>query len=320
MSNRRIGGDLRNVPHAAEGTSDGDPGDIPLGSPFAEIARLAATVLRAPLGGLWLSEGDRLWSSAADGLGPPEARVARRLAAEVVRRGEASVFCDASKDASLAQAAPPRDGLRFFAGTPVVAEGAVGGALWVAGPKPRPRLASRDREALAGIARLAAVMVREQAHHQVGSAEAVAGGEVPLEMILHRALEARRGRLGLVLLGAGGGVRGDLLDVAALRLRAQVRPGDAVARLDDATLAVVLVGHGPASGYARRAEQLRGVVADLLGVQAGLGLAVAPDDAATAPGLLRAAERELRRASCALGGAQDAGLPRAAPAGRSGRR
>jgi len=98
----------------------------------------------------------------------------------------------------------------------------------------------------------------------------------------------------------GHAVGDALLRLAARRLRAAVRAGDAVARLGGDEFAVILRGDAGAEALAARLAEMLGrpflVEGHACNVGASLGLAVAPDDGDDAESLLRAADLALYRA------------------------
>ena len=105
-----------------------------------------------------------------------------------------------------------------------------------------------------------------------------------------------------------GHAAGDaLLRVVAKRLRRHVRPGDTLARLGGDEFAIIVSsGATEADGIAVRLTQALGSPIELDGtivqVGASVGVAIAPDHADTAEGLMRCADFALYRAKSSGGG------------------
>ncbi len=131
-----------------------------LGSPpeqtFDELAKLARDLCGTPISFVGIVDGNRVWFKARVGFGPAELSLAELgFSAVVVETGEPLEVADATADERFSglDLVAGAEGIRFFAGAPLVNPAGIAiGALCVLDTKPRV-LTGRQRDDLQALAR-----------------------------------------------------------------------------------------------------------------------------------------------------------------------
>ncbi len=124
--------------------------DSPSSECFERVVRLAARLFEVPVARIALVDAVREWCLAGQGELPVEVPREQSFADHVVRFGDLLVVEDATTSLSLFEhpLVVGEPGVRFLAGCPLrSASGAIVGALYVLGPKPRS-IGAADRQML----------------------------------------------------------------------------------------------------------------------------------------------------------------------------
>jgi diguanylate cyclase (GGDEF)-like protein len=270
----------------------------PADADLDQLARLAAHACGTPMAAITFVDREKIWTKSFVG-GESTGAMPRAGSpcARVVERDAPLTVADASEDKAFKDHPFVRgNGVRFYAGMPLVPADAVPiGALAVMDRVPRT-LDAAQTESLATIARQIAVEleVRRQA---IRDASTGVFNRRYLEETLER--EVRRAErlsvpLGLVLLNvtAPADVPRALTEVGAL-LQSKTRVDDVVGRYAESTFIAILPSASKDNAR-RRSEQLRGLVDELLATLGGSPapttavVASYPDDGEDGDALLRA--------------------------------
>ncbi len=222
---------------------------------FDDLAFLASVVCDTPMAMVSFVDAERQWAKAATG--PVVTQLPRDMsfcAHAIAQPGPLLEVPDAAADPRFADNAQVggADGIRFYAGAPLVAPtGHALGTLCVLDRHPRA-LSDRQRQALLALSRQVVDQLERRRLALLVEMHGIAEGAIPVGSVqgLSRRLaeewqrHARRGEtLGLLLVDlpqSGAGAGASPLETVASCLRSS----DYLARLDDQTLAAVLPSSG----------------------------------------------------------------------------
>ncbi|USI74783.1 putative bifunctional diguanylate cyclase/phosphodiesterase [Sphingomonas morindae] len=147
--------------------------DTPASESFDRITRLAAQIFDLPIAAISLTDRDRQWFKSR--IGVEHDHIARDQApcAEVAERQDVLILSDLALCPAYAESRLARDGIRFYAGAPLVTRDGHGlGALCVLGTVPRV-VSAAERAALRDLA--AMVMAQIELQHAYGRVDPVSG-------------------------------------------------------------------------------------------------------------------------------------------------
>ncbi len=125
---------------------------------YDRVAAMAAECFEAPIAMVSLIDRDRVWFKARVGLDITEAARSTTFCHHTVMQNDPLVVCDARLDARFADnpfVAPPCNGLRFYAGAPVISSRGIPlGTVCIFDVEPRQAPTARELAVLKGLARL----------------------------------------------------------------------------------------------------------------------------------------------------------------------
>ena len=293
--------------------------DTPASDVFNSFVRVASVLFRVPIAAIALVDADRQWFKAA--AGPPISNTSRNasFAAHVILRPDEVLwvpdarldprFCDNPNVLGESE-------VRFYAGVPLLgADGHAVGTLSIADQKPR----LRSDEQITSLRDLATgVSAAIRLHGMMQRLDLDARSD-PLTKLGNRRefetkLEASGGEcMALFLLDLDGfkGINdvfghsgGDLaLQEVGKRLQATGRSGDCAFRLGGDEFALVCPGMATAEARSSLADRIHASMADTFMIdgqavplRTSIGIAVLPDNAATAQELVHLADVALYNA------------------------
>lgn len=136
-------------------------------SAFDHLARFAAELFQCPLAGVSLVDADRIWFKSSYGTSCGEVPREGAFCDRVIEENSALVVPDARQDTRFAQSAfvTPADGLRFYAGAPIMLDDVAIGTVCVLDTTPRNTTAAQ-LEQLGRLAELASHMIRNRRFRQ----------------------------------------------------------------------------------------------------------------------------------------------------------
>lgn len=292
---------------------------------FDVFVRLAAQLYDVPISMVSLLDHERCWFKASVGIDVAEAPRSSAFCDHTIKSpGEILVVEDLSKDARFADNPFVTDGLRFYAGAPIVSpDGHALGTICILDKNARI-MTEVDRRQLADLATgVGCVMDLHRSNVRLRRA----ASHDPLTGLANRALfdpalqeaaqSAREGQPSAVLCidldrfkavnDQLGHAAGDaVLRQTAIMLRKAVRDTDTVARLGGDEFAILLRNPLEPGGPQAVAERLLTLFKEPMliegqptGIGASVGFATAPIHGADGPTLLRAADAALYRAKIA---------------------
>lgn len=131
--------------------------DTPPEAAFDDIVAIASALCRTPIALVSLVDRDRQWFKARTGLDLQQTPISESVCSCGLGSDEVLVITDLSADARTIEntLVSPRDGIRFYAGAPLVTKGGeTVGMLCVIDTEPRPQGLTSDQQAgLAALAR-----------------------------------------------------------------------------------------------------------------------------------------------------------------------
>ncbi len=147
--------------------------DTPSSESFDRITRMAAQIFGVPIAAVSLTDSDRQWFKSRVGVAHQTLPREGAPCAEVAETTEVLVIPDFADDPVYADSVLGRQGIRFYAGAPLVtADGHGLGALCVLGTEPR----SATEEEIKALRDLAAmVMSQIEMQHSLGRTDPVTG-------------------------------------------------------------------------------------------------------------------------------------------------
>jgi diguanylate cyclase (GGDEF)-like protein len=264
--------------------------DTPAEARFDRITRLAARLFDVPVAVMALVDADRVWVKSAHGAAVVEAPRGVSFAAHAILDDDILVVPDASRDPRFAGnplvSAPPS--VRFCAAAPLHApDGSRIGALAVMDVRPR-KLGAEDRQSLRDLAMLVEHELPVERMHPVQNDLVTERGPEEREGLLDRTTRAwnraairdfldrelarakrEQKPIGIAMVDVDGLTRlrkergadaaDTLLLEAARRIRAALRPYDAVGRHSDDGFLLILPG-SDALNTMKAAERIRALV------------------------------------------------------------
>ena len=147
--------------------------DTPASESFDRITRMAAQIFGLPIAAISLTDSDRQWFKSRVGVDHQTIPRAQAPCSQVAELTESLVIPDLAADPDYATSPLAAQGVRFYAGVPLVTPGGHGlGALCVLGTTPRTATDSEMR-ALRDLAEM--TMSQIELQHAVGRIDPISG-------------------------------------------------------------------------------------------------------------------------------------------------
>lgn len=147
--------------------------DTPPSEAFDRITRMAAQLFNLPIAAVSLTDSDRQWFKSKVGVEHDTIPRLRAPCAEVADTAHVLVVPDLLENASFRASKLAADGIRFYAGAPLVtSDGFALGAMCVLGTEPR-QVTEAERHALQDLATM--VMAQIELQHALGRIDPTSG-------------------------------------------------------------------------------------------------------------------------------------------------
>ncbi len=147
--------------------------DTPPSEAFDRITRMAAQLFNLPIAAVSLTDSDRQWFKSKVGVEHDSIPRLRAPCAEVADTAHVLVVPDLLESASFRDSKLAADGIRFYAGAPLVtSDGFALGAMCVLGTEPR-HVTAAESQALKDLATM--VMAQIELQHALGRVDPVSG-------------------------------------------------------------------------------------------------------------------------------------------------
>ncbi len=147
--------------------------DTPPSEAFDRITRMAAQLFNLPIAAVSLTDSDRQWFKSKVGVEHDAIPRLRAPCAEVADTAHVLVVPDLLENASFRASKLAADGIRFYAGAPLVtSDGFALGAMCVLGTEPR-QMTEAERHALQDLATM--VMAQIELQHALGRIDPTSG-------------------------------------------------------------------------------------------------------------------------------------------------
>ena len=297
--------------------------DTPPSESFDRITRMACQLFGAPVSAVSLTDEDRQWFKSRVGCGTEIAR-SEAPCAEVTRMSDLLVIPDLAQDPQFGDGELVRNGMRFYAGAPLVTrEGFTLGAICVLDSKPR-ELEPAEIKVLSDLAEM--VMAQVELQHAYGRIDPASGlpnrlqfaddvddmsrdhpGEARVAVLIDLVGPSRLAQTARVL---GPSYLDQLIRVSAASITARLEAETNLYQVGATQFVAVLAGVDPEDVRALVVEHLEALTAGARGkgiaAMAGVVVGIAPfrlgeHTPADALRAAHAAAQDARDANLALG-------------------